>query len=96
MVYIIKLHVQNSKDKNVTVQKCVLCVRGIFSVKVLTFSNTRPADFSAVLNACEARVPCSFAASMGWSVHQTNITQAFMSGELDPGTEIYCSIAYRF
>jgi hypothetical protein len=49
-----------------------------------------------VLNACENRVLCSLAASMGWSVHQTDITQAFTYGQLDPGIEIYCYIPDGF
>jgi hypothetical protein len=36
---------------------------------------------SAVLNSRENRVLCALAASTGWSVHQTDITQAFTHGE---------------
>ncbi len=48
--------------------------------------------YSAVLNSRENRVLCALVDSMGWSVHQTNITQAFTYGELDPSVEIYCYI----
>ncbi len=33
---------------------------------------------------------------MGWSVHQTDITQVFTCGELDPDVEIYCYTHYGF
>ncbi len=42
-----------------------------------------------MLNSRENRVLCALAASTGWPVHQTDITQAFTYGELDSGVEIY-------
>ena len=41
-------------------------------------------------------VSCVFLQLLGWSVHQTDITQAFTYGALDPGIEIYCDIPDDF
>ena len=83
-----------SKDNNVTVRKCRLCVRGNLQREGVDYFKYK--TYSAVLNSRENRVLCALAASMGWSVHQTDITQAFTYGELDPGVEIYCYIPDGF
>ena len=83
-----------SKDNNVTVRKCRLCVRGDLQREGVDYFKYK--TYSAVLNSRENRVLCALAASMGWSVHQTDITQAFTYGELDPGVEIYCYIPDGF
>ena len=83
-----------SKDNDVTVRKCRLCVRGDLQREGVDYFKYK--TYSAVLNARENRVLCALAASMGWSVHQTDITQAFTYGELDPDVEIYCYIPDGF
>jgi pterin-4a-carbinolamine dehydratase len=83
-----------SKDNNVTVRKCRLCVRGDLQREGVDYFKYK--TYSAVLNSRENRVLCALAASTGWSVHQTDITQAFTYGELDPGVEIYCYIPDGF
>jgi hypothetical protein len=83
-----------SKDNNVTVRKCRLCVRGDRQREGVDYFKYK--TYSAVLNSRENRVLCALAASTGWSVHQTDITQAFTYGELDPGVEIYCYIPDGF
>ena len=83
-----------SKDNNITVRKCRLCVRGDLQCEGVDYFKYK--TYSAVLNSRENRVLCALAASTGWSVHQTDITQAFTYGELDPGVEIYCFIPDGF
>ena len=83
-----------SKDNNITVRKCRLCVRGDLQREGVDYFKYK--TYSAVLNSRENRVLCALAASTGWSVHQTDITQAFTYGELDPGVEIYCFIPDGF
>jgi hypothetical protein len=82
-----------SKDNNVTVRKCRLCVRGDLQSEGIEYFKFK--TFSDSFNSPESRVLCALAASTGWSVHQTDITQAFTYGELDPGVEIYCYIPDR-
>jgi hypothetical protein len=52
--------------------------------------------YAAVLKSRKNRLLCALAASMGWSVHRTDITtQAFTYGHLDPNNQIiqiYCRI----
>ena len=83
-----------SKDNNVTVPKSRLCLRGYLPGVGVDYFKYK--TYSAVLNSRENRVLCALAASTGWSVHQTDITQAFTYGELDPGVEIYCFIPDGF
>ena len=39
---------------------------------------------------------CALAAANGWSVHQTDITQAFTYGNVDPSLQLYCRIPPGF
>jgi hypothetical protein len=66
-------------------------------LRVLNISNTRPTVLCSILVkiGCYAHLQPLLVAS-GWSVHQTNITQAFTHGEFDRGVEIYCYIPDGF
>jgi hypothetical protein len=83
-----------TKENDVTVRKCRLCVRGDLQRDGVDFFKYK--TYAAVLNCRENRLLCALAASMGWSVHQTDITQAFTYGHLDPNHQIYCRIPPGF
>eukprot|EP00292_Cryptomonas_paramecium_P032141 CAMPEP_0113729874 /NCGR_PEP_ID=MMETSP0038_2-20120614/42823_1 /TAXON_ID=2898 /ORGANISM="Cryptomonas paramecium" /LENGTH=81 /DNA_ID=CAMNT_0000661827 /DNA_START=9 /DNA_END=251 /DNA_ORIENTATION=- /assembly_acc=CAM_ASM_000170 len=74
-----------SKEGDVLVRKCRLCVRGDLQREGIDYFKYK--TYSAVLNARENRALCALSAAMGWSVFQTDITQAFTYGKLEPGVE---------
>ena len=77
---------KHSKDSKTAVRKCWLCVMGGLQREGIDYFIFK--TYSAVPNSRENRVLCTLAASTGWSVQQTDITQAFTYGELDSGVEI--------
>ena len=83
MVYKYKLNA----DGTLNVRKCRLCVRGDQQTDGIDFFKHQ--TFSSVLNCRENRTLLSLAASEGWHIFQSDITQAFTYGSLN-GVDIFC------